>query len=575
MDNRVSAREGLVAATLALVAVSIAWMIAAHYGVVGIPRNDDWVYYRAAFHFADTHSFEPESSSAILIGLVLLAYPIIRFFGDSIIALQLLVAALGAVGLWSSYMLARGFLSGRSAAIAVTILAVGPMFGNLTVSFMTDVPAFALQIITLLLGAQAMKRTGHFMLLWLGLALAVGLLAFSIREYALAAGATVAIVGLHKCWFEDRHTLRQAMALTAAWAAVVVVLYLWRQSVPNANHVAGSPQGPEIIIGYSWLALQTMAILVAPVVFFLAPKRVAEDLAKVPRLIWLVPLAATGAVVVLRSFLGLKSGQMVFLGNYFSFKVPYAAATSGISPQVIPEFVMDVLMYASQAGTVILIILLGVWLRRCWSGTATARAASGDRSLVLVGTYLGVTVLGFLAVLILTRSALLDRYLLAATPLLAALLLYAMIGLGWVSSYSRRLGVFSLAPFAVMGLFYVDLAASFDAGKWKFDNAIVDLGFTAATIDGGYEWFGIHQSDAWRPRNRMAGESWWVAQFSKRPVCVWVRFDDGSDPVPGEMVIARREIRGIAGRFAVLAAMTRIEPPEGCPANSRAGASDE
>src|SRR4051812_26068670 len=166
--------------------------VAAHYHALGIPRSDDWSYLVTEFRWIDSGrlSFNHWVSMS-LVGQLALAAPIAALFPRDIRALQILTAALGAVGLgavwWSAHRV--GLTPARAALVAATI-AAGPLWGPLSASFMTDVPAFAISSIAVALAVAGITRppmrSG-----WLWAAVAAAVLACTIRQYAVVTLAAV------------------------------------------------------------------------------------------------------------------------------------------------------------------------------------------------------------------------------------------------------------------------------------------------------------------------------------------------------------------------------------------------
>src|SRR4051812_1250824 len=149
-DARATRDDGPAGSAGWLVAVMIVGLVAplavaAHYHALGIPRSDDWAYLVTEFRWIDTGrlSFNHWGSMS-LVGQLALAAPVAALLPRDIRALQVLTAALGAVGLGAVWWGARriGLTSARAALVAATI-AAGPLWGPLSASFMTDVPAFA------------------------------------------------------------------------------------------------------------------------------------------------------------------------------------------------------------------------------------------------------------------------------------------------------------------------------------------------------------------------------------------------------------------------------------------------
>ena len=97
---------------------------------------------------------------------------------------------------------------------------------------MTDARSFAAQAATLLFGACALETRSPASSRWLVAAAAAGLLAFSIREYAIVAFPAVAFVALARSW--PNHTERARVAAVAVgYICVAIVLLAWRRTLPN------------------------------------------------------------------------------------------------------------------------------------------------------------------------------------------------------------------------------------------------------------------------------------------------------------------------------------------------------
>src|SRR6266576_1401233 len=128
-DPREARHETWLLVGLLLLGVVLPVVVGAIAGSLEIPRNDDWSYRRIALELART---------------------------------------------------------GRLAVIPVLLLVVFPGYLAYATSYMSDVPAAAAEFACLALGAIALARrpvpAG-----WLLAAVAVGFLAFSIRDFAVAA----------------------------------------------------------------------------------------------------------------------------------------------------------------------------------------------------------------------------------------------------------------------------------------------------------------------------------------------------------------------------------------------------
>src|SRR6476619_7498873 len=146
--------------SIGVVGLAVPLAIAAHYHALGIPRSDDWSYLVTEFRWISTGrlSFNHWVSMS-LVGQLVLGLPIATLLRRDIGALQVLTAGLGFVGLVAVWIGARriGISPARAGLLALTI-AVGPLWGPLAVSFMTDVPTFAASSVAMSLAFVGLTR---------------------------------------------------------------------------------------------------------------------------------------------------------------------------------------------------------------------------------------------------------------------------------------------------------------------------------------------------------------------------------------------------------------------------------
>ena len=131
--------------------------VAAMRGALGASRNDDYTYVRVLDDFASTGRFARIPIPARRLGQIRLSRPLVESVGVSISALQVLVTIIGAVGLVAAAAVLRRFLTPGWAFFSVGILALGPIYGSISMTYMTDVPAMTAQFIALYLGFERWK----------------------------------------------------------------------------------------------------------------------------------------------------------------------------------------------------------------------------------------------------------------------------------------------------------------------------------------------------------------------------------------------------------------------------------
>lgn len=126
-----------------------------------------------------------------VVGQPFLAQPFLWVSAGQDWAFPALAVVAAAIGLIAAYWLARRLVSLNRAALAVITLIVFTGFWVTTTSFMTDVPAIATELVCLALGAAGLSSRGSTARRWFIVSLAAGCIAFSIREFGLAAPVAV------------------------------------------------------------------------------------------------------------------------------------------------------------------------------------------------------------------------------------------------------------------------------------------------------------------------------------------------------------------------------------------------
>jgi hypothetical protein len=503
----------VVAASLTLAALFIA--DARWRSVLGVPRNDDWSYYRTLFTFHDTGVIDLHGwTSTFLLGQVFLAVPLIAVIGHNVAALQVVVSILGAAALVGTWWLLRQFLSALRASMCCACAATGPLYGNLSVSFMTEVPAFAAQVAVLILGYAAVRddqrRTS---LLWATSVL--GLLAFSIREYSILAAGVVFVVVIVDCIATRQKSIRNVGVVVACHVAAVALLLLWRRTIPLDNvPVVALPAPKYAALQLTRLAL-TIGFFISPVAMLLSPTRLASRAGP-----------ATTALVVGACVMAAATAWPFgpFIGNYFGRTGSYPAIAG--SPAVtIPTWAW-VPIVATGALGVAAALLVGVATIR----TARPSAVRRHPAAVITGGFAAVSMCVYLAVA--TVSPFFDRYLLSIVAPAAAIVLFCGVRTHVVGR--SVVGVVYIIGFATLGLAMVDHSAAYDGARWRAgERAVIATGRSPDEIDAGFEWYSAHQEghDAHFRRGRSLGQNPWTAWWDGHP-CVTVTTDAPPGAIP-------------------------------------------
>jgi 4-amino-4-deoxy-L-arabinose transferase-like glycosyltransferase len=536
----------------AAAAVALAYVaLAGAHGALGAARNDDFAYYRITFDWVESGdlilNLWPQMS---FVGQSIMAWPVVKVFGPSIAALQVSVALLGALGVALCYVVCRRFLPRGWAALCCLTLAVGPVFGTLAVSFMTDVPAFATQMLTLYAGLLAIERRS---LPLLAASAAACLVSFSIREFGMVAFLAVLVVALVTAPPERRAPIvGVAVGLFVAAAAV----FAWRHTLPG-----GFPSTLERPFasdaGRTIRTFTTLGLFLAPVTFAISPRRVWSRSWAASRVLTLV--ACTSALCL------PLSTQGTTLGPYVDRFGTWQRLMNGADHPVMGEIpylaVRCVAVISLAIG-----LLLGVVavcevrnsLRRGSWVQALLRWPRACPALALSIVFTGSTMIGFVVLPLIANAGLYDRYLIVVIPFVAAALVTGARRYDTLYARPARAAALALSAFAVFGFVYVDDTAMIDGAKWQAAERLSDLGVASETIDGGLEWFGFHQRvpmftvEQWlyiSTLGKYGLRPWWTILYGPRPVCATVRLvsDDDDTATPTGKLLFRERRRSVIG----------------------------
>lgn len=545
-------RERWLAFSLSMLVTALYVSLAVAHGALGASRNDDWTYYRIAFALHQQREFLPDPyTRTMLLGQIVAAQPVILVFGESISALQIFVALLGAVGLFAAYVFLRGFLSPAWATFSVATLAIGPIYGSLSVSFMSDVPAFALQALALLAGQRAVRARDHDVQ-WLTASLALSFIGFTVREYALVSAITVVVAYVLIRRTEPRRVL-SALALGVAWLVAAALLYYWRNHLPSLGPGSSiTPASIRSVIVTTIRLGYTIAALVLPAALLLWwPARPAVS----------KRITALLAGLLVAVALELKLGGRLLLGNYFTPYGSYPDTLVGPAARTEPPMVwtgITVLAWLA-AGAIAFTTLRGAYftIRRQRS------LASLSHGYLLAVVFVATTLVVTAASSALTAGWIADRYVVACVPYLAGVLVHQVKD----TVTSRALTVVAtvlLGAWGVLGLNQVDNSATLEGAKNRMGELLVARGYDPSTVDAGLEWFGMHQqSPVTRPTPDPGNYAFWLGLVEHPRTCVLAHspnLDTSAQPA----VVARITERSLLGvRYDILANDVDVNCPTG------------
>ncbi len=419
-DPSTERRLAGVATLCALVVVGFAIPVGltAHYRALGVPRSDDWSYLVTLFRLVDHGrlSFNHWVSMS-LVGQLLVAAPVALVSTHDVGALQVTTALLGVVGLTALAGTARTLGVSWFGVLLVTGgVAAGPLWGPLSVSFMTDVPAFAFSSVSLLLATIALRRrpapTGLLVA-----AVAVGWFAFTIRQYAIVTViAVLATVLVDRATTGDRAGVRRWLVVVVLVGLATLGFLAWWHSVPDGRSLAPALPSPgsvrrTIIKAAGFVRL--VGLLCLPVLCWSRPvARLRRVWAETP-----IVGAAVGTTTALwLAVTAVRTPGDAFVGNYFMRDGALSnIVLVGRRPDVMPRSAwLALVLLASMAGVVLALVVVPPLV------TAARRLRTRDRTAVEpVTLLLGLGTVGYAGAYLLamaTRLQVYDRY---ALPLIA------------------------------------------------------------------------------------------------------------------------------------------------------------
>ncbi len=498
-------RLGLIALVLIGVVGLAVPLLAAHsYGALGIPRGDDWSYLETLFRFAHHGAIDGNSwVSMTLVGQLVVAAPIVRIFGDSITAVQITVAVAGFGGLLATMNLGRRLVGTRHGAVVVIALASSPLWGPLTVSYMTDIPAFAATMGALAVARRAFASDRISRPL-LGVSLTIGVFAFSIRQYAIVA---LVMIGVTAIWSgADSSDRRSRATLTAmlgvALFACAAIYVGWSQIPHLKTYVPALPNGHSLSVtvvkggGFFRLA----GLILAPVVVLADPAAIVRRAWRTSKLAVLV--VAPGLGVVLAALSVRVPGQQ-FVGNYVDANGALSSdALLGHRPDLFPAGVYPLLVLIAMGSALVIALSVIPPTAQLVARARHRDFAVHDRTITCLTLTVGGYLLAYLFAM-LTGVSVYDRYALPVIPLIGILLLRGAGGAGADATGRSALrwgGVaIALVGVALVGMVFTIDSASFDGTRWKVAVAATHRGYTRRQINGGFEWVNFYRG-AHRPR---------------------------------------------------------------------------
>ncbi len=483
---------------LAIIGVAIPIAVASRYGALGIPRSDDWSYLLTMYRWLEDGKLTFNGwVSMTLIGQVLIAAPIAAVAGRNITLIQISTALIGLVGLLGVVWIGRQIVRPAWWAVFVAAtIAVGPLWGPLAPTFMTDVPAFTFQMLSLAAAIIAF-RSRPVALRPLAISVALGFVGVSIRQYAvIPVMAILLVAALTLIATRDWRRLRSVGVIAGVFFVATVALLVWWSGLPDSKSLSPTVPDPHLISGMFIKDagfLRLAGLLLLPVVVLAGPVAIV-------RRAWaassrLTTVLTIGMVVWLVTMYA-RVPRTPFVGNYVAREgVLSTDVLAGNRPDVIPRPLFNLLVVVGSLTGMVIVLAAVPFLMDLPRRVRERDVAPADPSVALLGFVIG----GFAAaysVAIATGLPVYDRYALPILPLVALLVLRSTRREPSAvrSAAPRRVGAgVMIALLAVLGLAYTVDSASFDGTRWNVSEMATDAGYKPLQVGGGFEWLSYHR----------------------------------------------------------------------------------
>lgn len=519
----------LVLLALTPIAVSVA------FGAYGLARNDDWAWAEILGRWQQTGVLRFNGwPSMFLIGHLALAWPIAHLFPGSLAALELWSITLGVVGVLATYWTLRTFLSVTRASVATALVMLSPLYAPLAMSFMTDVPSYAVQACCLALGVRALReQAAKRIAIFTALSFLVGMVGFTIREYAFVAPASVGLVLLARAL--ARRDRGEVLAVAVPGAVTVVaagILYSIRShmhgSISLQFDASSILDGIVAEFGRSTLyTVVTIAFLVLPAFAFI-PLRPLVDAIAAER--WRIVLALGFLAAAAAGLVSAWQWSPPILSPYLDERGSFGTdVMPGTRALLLPAPVFKVLLALVLGGAVLTVAVLALATAKAVGSRGQHRRAlaNADARSVLV-VFVLTSMAGVIGVGTINFLPIFDRYLLAVVPFAAALILDRAPARDVTSRARRGAQVAAIATFALLGLVWSTDSAAFDAARWKAGEQAVALGIPADRVEAGFEW---------RNAKRPPGEIVLAPSQPDPDACIVMRVQTPDQPIPRDAVV--------------------------------------
>lgn len=484
------------------------------------PLNDDWAYGRAVQSMVhDGRLVFSGWTSMPLITQLLWGYLFSLPFGFSFEALRASTLAMSLIGTWATLALLRECgIEDRLAFLGGLLIALNPLYMELSFTFMTDVPFYALSVLAFYCLVRGVKRSSPSAV-FLGFAFAVA--ATLLRQLGAVLAPAFAIAYIQKSGFTRRAISTAVIGVAVVGGVLITYEMMIAASIglPKLYHARDAAivktfhDGPVIfakrLAAWGYVAFLYLGLFLLPVLVTRIPDL---SLRRTSRIFYL------GLLLVAVALLGVSVSRDRLLplgGNIIS--------EFGLGPMTLRDvFILKVthLREMSQGTRValtalglvggMLFLAQGFGLISAGMGKPRVQRPGSSEPGIWVNVFLisaGGMYLGLIAI-----AGFIDRYLIPLLPIglaLAAQKADSALGArGTIQKVCLAGGFMAVVVEGILSIGGTHDYLSWNRARWRAVTYLTAQGgVTPDRIDGGFEFNGFYlYSDAFKTEPE---KSWW------------------------------------------------------------------
>ena len=532
-------QQGVVLVMLLVAGVVLPLLVTLTGAELAVPRNDSFAYSRVAEQLHETGSFDLIGyGRMLLISHVLWAQPFLLLADSREVATNLAGLTASAIAIAAYFALALRFVRTSVAALVVLVLVCFQGVAVNVPTFMTEPTALALNALALLAAVAALGRTGRSAAALVGVAIALSVASFAVREFAIVL--LVAIVGVTAM---RRPDIRRA-TLAAGFLGLLAcgALYVWHSRLPGLEPT-------ELQLGLGGLAWTTPGFVTLGLGLLPLTLVPALRLLSAPRRVPAIAGALIGGLIVVLAHwpsLDTSRARSVLADDIYDRNGASGQSLAiGFRPELLPPWAWLALLVLAGLGSIALGAVAASYLsQRPWFG----KKGGVETSVLLLEVY-AVLYLALIAVFGILGPLFSDRYLWPVVPILAILVTRVSVPSATGSRERLRVGhrasvALTTAAFvavAAVAITYVQDSSAYDGARWRAGSKFVAEGASPTQVDAGLEWSGAHGTgvrdfDGHRGRPVTSEDPYWEGFWPPAVRCYLVsneRLDPGKYTVVG------------------------------------------